>query len=71
MMLQYMFACTCPGLTKKVMHVTMLRCYDLLSKSLFMKKNMQFLTVKPSEWNVLRCYDVTTYFQSPFSCIGA
>ena len=21
---------------------------------------------KPSEWNVLRRYDVTTYFQSPF-----
>ena len=32
---------------------------------------MKFVIVTPSEWNVLRRYDVTTYLQSLFSCIGA
>jgi hypothetical protein len=36
-----------------------------------MHRCIKFAIVKPSEWNVLRRYDVTTYLQSLFSCIGA
>ncbi len=32
---------------------------------------MQIVTAERSEWNVLLCYDVTTYFQSLFPCTRA